>query len=517
MMLRSSGLLALFAAVTFAQTPTVTAVVNAESYLTQLCPGLVVAIYGSNFGTNAANVSVSVGGKTGYVYTQGILATQMDAQIPFEVPTGATTLTVTVGGVQSAPFNITLSAVSPSFLPLNGSGSGLATAYDASAANAVVTLTAPAHDGDAMVANAVGLGPTSPPTPTSTTGLAPATASTVTMPTVTVGGVAAVVAFAGVVQGTYSGFYQVNFKVPAGVQGTVPLVISSGGVSSSTTVTLATPGLSYVVNNASFASPGIASPGSIATVFANSLGATSNQTTIFPGTSSEGVQVTFNGVAAPLFHLIGSPGASSPQQIDLLVPSGLPTSGTVNVQLTTSTAFYANYSLKMVPSNPGFYRIQDPKVTTRFNVIAQFNGTAWLALPVSTTAALGLAACTSTTNVLSECGKPATIGDYLVLYCTGLGVTTPGGSPTGQPLATGAIPPADGSVLYETPTTPVVTIGGVSANVLFSGLAPGYPGEYEVVVQVPTGVTNGDDIPVTVSILGATDNSVTISIQPTSN
>jgi len=223
------------------------------------------------------------------------------------------------------------------------------------------------------------------------------------------------------------------------------------------------------------------------------------------------VQVTFNGTAAPLFHVIG---AGAQPQIDLLVPSNLPTTGTVNVQLTTSSAFYGNYTLTMVPSNPGFYRIQDPKLSTRENVIAQFNGTAGLALPVSTTAALGLPACTSSTNPQVGCGRPATIGDYLVLYATGLGITTPGGSPTGQPLATGAIPPIDGSVLYETPTTPVVTIGGVSAKVLFSGLAPGYPGEYEIVVQVPSGVISGDDIPVSVTILGASDNSATISIQP---
>jgi uncharacterized protein (TIGR03437 family) len=273
-------------------------------------------------------------------------------------------------------------------------------------------------------------------------------------------------------------------------------------------------GTSYVISNATFANPGVVSPGSIATLFANAIGTTSNDTTIFPATSAEGVQVTFNGTAAPLFHVIG---AAAQPQIDLLVPSNLPTSGTVNVQLTTSSAFYSNYSLTMVPSNPGFYRIQDPKVTTRENVIAQFNGTAGLALPVATTTALGLPACTSTTNPLVECGRPATIGDYLVLYATGLGLTTPGGNPSGQPLATGAVPPIDGSVLYETPTTPVVTIGGISTKVLFSGLAPGYPGEYEIVVQVPSGVASGDDVPVSVSILGASDSSVTISVQPLSN
>jgi uncharacterized protein (TIGR03437 family) len=503
-------LLLLVGSIALAQTPTVASVVNVSSYAPQLCPGLLATIFGTNFGTNAANVSVSVGGSAAYVISP-VTATQFSLVLPVGISIGATTLTVTVGGLASTPFNITLNAFAPALVTQNNSVTGLAAVYE-STGNTVVTQAVPAKAGDLVYFYAVGLGATNPPIGTGA--IATATSPTVTTPTLTVGGATAKVAFAGVPQGVGYGIYQVNFTVPAGVQGTQPLVLTIGGVSSSSTITMALAGFSYLVSNATFASLGIASPGSIATVFANNIGTTSNQTTIFPATTAEGVQVTFNGTAAPLFHVIG---AGSQQQIDLLVPSNLPTTGSVNVQLTTSTAFYANYSLTMVPSNPGFYRIQDPKVATRQNVIAQFNGTAWLALPVSTTAALGLAACTSTTNVLSECGKPAKIGDYLVLYATGLGLTTPEGNPNGQPLATGAVPPIDGSVLYETPTTPVVTIGGISANVLFSGLTPGYPGEYEIVVQVPSGVTNGDDVPVKVSILGASDSSATISIQPGSN
>jgi uncharacterized protein (TIGR03437 family) len=505
---RTFALLCFAAAAASAQ-PTVAAVINAASYSTQLSPGLISTIYGSNFGTNPAVVSVTVGGVPALVIAP-VLASQMSVVLPIGASAGATTLIVTVAGVASAPFNITLAAYAPAFLTPNSVGTGLAAVYEVTG-NSLVTATAPAHSGDNVYVYAVGLGATNPAVATGATPTG--NDSTTVLPTVTVGGVSAKVAFAGLPLGFGDGIYQVNFAIPTGVQGTQPLVLTIGGVSSASNVTIALAGTSYVISNATFANPGVASPGSIATLFANSIGTTSNQTTIFPATSAEGVQVTFNGTAAPLFHVIG---AGAQPQIDLLVPSNLPTSGTVNVQLTTSTAFYANYSLTMVPSNPGFYRIQDPKVTTRENVIAQFNGTAGLALPVSTTAALGLPACTSTTNAASECGRPATIGDYLVLYATGLGLTTPGGNPNGQPLANGSVPPLDGSVLYETPTTPVVTIGGIAAKVLFSGLAPGYPGEYEIVVQVPAGVASGDDVPVSVSILGATDSSVTISIQPPS-
>jgi uncharacterized protein (TIGR03437 family) len=56
-------------------------------------------------------------------------------------------------------------------------------------------------------------------------------------------------------------------------------------------------------------------------------------------------------------------------------------------------------------------------------------------------------------------------------------------------------------------------VGGISANVLFSGIVPSTAGEYEIVIQVPSGVTNGDTIPIKVTMLGASDTA-TISIQP---
>jgi uncharacterized protein (TIGR03437 family) len=510
-MLKALTLLAAYSAALFAQAPTVTAVVNAASFGTQICPGLVATVYGANFGSNAATVSVSVGGKPGYVYTQGFLATQMDVQIPFEVSAGPTTLTVTVAGVPTAAFPITVSAASPFFTTISGSGSGLAAVYDTSAANAAVTLTAPAHVGDNLIATAVGLGPTSPATPTTATGLAPATASTVTLPTVTVGGIAAVVAFAGVVQNTFSAFYQVNFKVPAGVQGTVPLVISVGAASSSSVVDVALVGLSAVIVNGSFANAGTIAPGSIGSVFANGLGsASTNQVSgLFPSTQSEGVQVTFNGTAAPMFHLLPQ---VSPQQIDLFVPSNLPTSGTVNVQLTTSSSNYPNYTLNMVPASPSMFRFTDPKTSNAFAVV-QFAGSAWVVLPATATADIGFPSCTASTSAATECGQPANIGDTLVIYLTGLGLATPNGSPTGTPLPTGQNPPASGNPLYETPTMPMVTIGGIQATVLFSGLTPGYAGEYQIDVTVPAGVASGDSVPVQVTMLGLSDTA-NISIQP---
>ena len=500
-----------FTIAAFGQTPTVAAVTNAASYTTQVCPGVNAIIFGTNFGSGAtSSVTVMVGGKM--ALTEFVSPTEVAVQIPFELSPGPTTLTVALGGATSAPFSITLVAVAPAMYTINATGSGLASVL--TIANAAPTFGAPVKPGDTLSAYVTGLGVTNPPT---ATGVAAKANPPAVTPTLTVGGASAKILAAVTAPGN-AGLFQINFTVPAGLQGTQPIVLTSGTVSSSSTVTLPIAGVTDVVSNGGFGSVGLAAPGEIATVFANGLG-TTDQITGFPATTFQGAQVTFNGTPAPMFHLVASTGQLTKttlpmqQQIDLLVPQELPTSGTVNVQLTTPTALYPNYTLKMAAAVPGLYRIQDPTVTTRFNIIAQFANTAWLALPNSTTTGLKLPLCTSTTNVLSTCGQPATIGDYLVIYITGLGVTTPGGDPNGKPLTTGQIAPADGSVLYETPTQPTVTIGGIQSKVLYSGLAPGYPGEYQLDVQVPNGVTNSDDTPVVVTMAGNSDTA-TVSIQP---
>jgi uncharacterized protein (TIGR03437 family) len=447
-----------------------------------------------------------VAGKPAFVI--GSFTTQLIVQIPFEAAPGPTTLTVAFNGPISAPFNLTLTKYCPAFLTFGPNGTGTVNFNDQSEPPPVTPST-PAKSGDTLSIFATGLGPTNPPTATGVlTGMNP----TATPVSITLGGTAVPagdIVFAGTGGGVAAGLDLITLKVPNNVQGTQAIVITVGGVSSPSGITLPIAGIDALVSNASFGSAGTAAPGSIVSIFASGLGAT-NQLTGFPSSDFQGVQVTFNGTAAPLFHLVAS---ATPQQIDLLVPDELPTSGTVNVQLSTPTAVNPNYALNMAPAVPGLYRLINPADPTQFNVTAQFANSAWLALPVSATAALGLPACSSSISPLSECGQPATAGDYLVIYVTGLGITTPNGNPNAPPLVTGAIPPANGSVLYETPTKPTVTIGGIPTAVLYSGLVPGFPGEYQVDVQVPSGVANGDETPVVITMDGLSDTA-TISIQP---
>jgi uncharacterized protein (TIGR03437 family) len=403
---------------------------------------------------------------------------------------------------------ITLAAAAPAFFTQNQTGTGPATITTADFS--LITYGSPAHPNDTLTAPVNGLGITNPPT---NSGVASGSNPAAVAPLLSIGGMPAKLLYAGSVKGQAGD--QINFTVPAGLQGTQPIVLTSGTAQSSSSVTLPIAGISRLVSNGGFGSSGIAAPGEIVTVFANGLG-TTDQLTGFPATTFQGTKVTFDGAAAPLFHLVASTAQKNPaeeQQIDLLLPQELPTRGTVNVQLTTPSAVYPNYSITMAQAVPGLFRIPDPANAKRSNITATFPNSAWLALPVSTTNALGLPACGSGINLASYCGQPADIGDTLILWMTGLGITTPNGDPSGKPLSTGQIPPADGSVLYETPTLPTVTIGGVPATVIYSVLAPGYPGDYQVAVKVPTGVARGDDVPVMVTMFGNSDTA-TLSVQP---
>ena len=95
-------------------------------------------------------------------------------------------------------------------------------------------------------------------------------------------------------------------------------------------------------------------------------------------------------------------------------------------------------------------------------------------------------------------------GEYISIYCTGLGDVT-----TRPPL--GSATPAD--PLASTLVTPVVTIGGAPATVSFSGLAPGFVGLYQVNVQVPATAPPGAAVPLVLTIGGLPANTVTIAVE----
>jgi hypothetical protein len=60
---------------------------------------------------------------------------------------------------------------------------------------------------------------------------------------------------------------------------------------------------------------------------------------------------------------------------------------------------------------------------------------------------------------------------------------------------------------------PQVSVGGSLAKILFFGDAPGYPGYFQINFQVPAGLTPGSSLPVVLTYLGRSSNTVSISVQ----
>jgi uncharacterized protein (TIGR03437 family) len=91
------------------------------------------------------------------------------------------------------------------------------------------------------------------------------------------------------------------------------------------------------------------------------------------------------------------------------------------------------------------------------------------------------------------------VGETVTIYATGLGQTSTA-VPTGE-LPSGTV---------TTVTTPTVTIGGIPAQVPFSGLS-GFVGVNQINAVVPSGVQIGTTVPVVVSSGGQQSNTVNIA------
>ena len=224
-----------------------------------------------------------------------------------------------------------------------------------------------------------------------------------------------------------------------------------------------------VVNAASFTAP--VAPGSIASAFGDfllSLPLAAAQSPLPKEIS--GLFLQFGGnTYAPLFFVSGT-------QVNFQVPWEL-SGQSVTLTATVDGQAGAAQTIPLAPFAPAI-----------FTVGAQGSGPG---------------AILDASYQLVNSSNPTTAGATILIYCTGLGQVT------NQP-ATGS--PAPLSPLSWS-AIPTVTIGGVLANVSFSGLAPGYVGLYQVNVLVPAGLAAGDAVPVVLSMGGVTSNTAVIAVQ----
>jgi len=214
-------------------------------------------------------------------------------------------------------------------------------------------------------------------------------------------------------------------------------------------------------------------PGGILAVFGTKLAsATASAPTVPLPTMLTGTWATIDGIAAPLYYVSGG-------QMNIQIPYETASSSTATLTVDNNGQT-ASFSFTIAATAPAIFTTNS-------------QGT-------------GQGSILNTSNQLVDASHPATPGStYIQIYCMGLGAVT------NQP-ADGAAAPSN--TLARTSATPQVTIGGVEANVTFSGLAPGFVGLYQVNAEVPAGAPAGSAVPVAISIGGVTSNTVTIAVGP---
>jgi uncharacterized protein (TIGR03437 family) len=241
-----------------------------------------------------------------------------------------------------------------------------------------------------------------------------------------------------------------------------------------------------VENAANYLSRAVA-PGSIVSIFpsansaANQFGsATLNFTSLanpIPLPTSLGdIQVLVNQQPAPLFYV-------SPGQINLPLPSNLPVSGSADVRVVSKSTgqIFGGTDLALTPVSPGMFTLN----ATGFGQLAALNDD----------------------NTVNGPGNPLTRGHVIQLFGTGQGAVM--GGPADGMLDTGLAP---------TLVTPQIVINTVTippANILYSGLAPGLIGVWQINVLVPSTVTAGGSVPVTVSLSSVPSSDPSSNVRTT--
>jgi uncharacterized protein (TIGR03437 family) len=221
-------------------------------------------------------------------------------------------------------------------------------------------------------------------------------------------------------------------------------------------------------------------PGSLASLYGTNLAPSISAADFVPPLplTLNGTAITIAGTAVPLLYV-------SPGQINFQVPWFTITGAAQGPLVVNQGQFNATITVVLTPFAPALFTTNSQGTG---QAAALINNTAILVAPAGAFPG----------------SRPASKGEFIQLYCTGLGDVM------NRP-STGSVAPAN--PLASTITTPTVTIGAVTVTPAFSGLSPGFVGLYQVNVQVPQNAPSGPAVPVLLTIGGITSNTATIAIQ----
>ena len=232
---------------------------------------------------------------------------------------------------------------------------------------------------------------------------------------------------------------------------------------------------SGVTNAAGASGQGVA-PGSLVSIFGTNLASSMAAASTVPlSMALSGVSVTFSNTPAPVQFVSGS-------QINVQVPWEV-APGTAQVVVTRDDGVAAApVGVQVASSAPAIYNIGGQAIA--------INSDGSLAAPAGAIPGIST--------------HPAQIGDPngLTILATGLGAVS-------APLADGA---NSSDQARNTLTAPTVTIGGVAAQVMFSGLSPQFVGINQINVMLPSGTPTGSAVPLQLQMGTVNSNIVSIAV-----
>lgn len=242
-------------------------------------------------------------------------------------------------------------------------------------------------------------------------------------------------------------------------------------------------GAGGIVNAASFVKGQPVAAGSLISIFGTQLASRAAQADTIPlSTSLGGVTVTFvsdsKTIAAPLLIVNPDPNSQINAQVPWdIVPAG--STATVNVIVNRDGVASAPTPVQVGPFSPGIFASGGRAVAVNID------GT--LAWPSGVIAGLNT--------------HPAKVGDVIVVYATGLGAVD-------KPLENGQNSPD----LRHTLTTPIVMVGGITADILFSGLSPQFVGVNQLNIRIPN-VAPGNSLPLQIQMGGVmSPDNITMAV-----
>jgi uncharacterized protein (TIGR03437 family) len=217
-------------------------------------------------------------------------------------------------------------------------------------------------------------------------------------------------------------------------------------------------------------------PGSYISVYGKNLSLGSNIAPSLPlQTELGGTQVILAGKALPLNY-------AGNGQINAIVPFDSPVNTQQQVIVQTGAALSVPEPVVLSAAQPAIFTQDQSGGGLGVIVGYKADGSA---------------------NFLIDASHPVSAGDYLVIYCTGLG-------PVDQSVVVGNAGPS--SPLANTLNPVTATIGGQNATVAFAGLAPTLT-VYQVNLIVPPGVPPGSAVQVVLTQAGQQSLPVTIAVK----